>query len=104
MSTRLFSAVYRILQARGLSAPDGRPLYQYRLTAAELAELRQAGQGLNAQDPLNFIKLGQPRHPNCVVLPLETTYSGQPSRKMRCDSPELIVVYVEITEQGAHAF
>ena len=43
---RLPLALEKILRERGLSAPDGRPLYPYRLTADEIAALK---------DPLRWV-------------------------------------------------
>jgi hypothetical protein len=39
---RIAVTLENILRARGLKAPDGRPLYAYKLTASEIAALRKA--------------------------------------------------------------
>ena len=38
---RLPLALDNILRDRGISAPDGRPIYAYRLTADEIAALKE---------------------------------------------------------------
>jgi hypothetical protein len=39
---RVALGLENILRARGLTAPDGRPLYSYKLTSSEIAALRKA--------------------------------------------------------------